>query len=157
LTKKYVVAAALGFAFLLLVNPVLPAQKNGEASAGFTPNLPKMRDDAALATLEIPLANPIGSPKHVSADYYYRLPIRPIYKSYPVYAPGREPSDYIDWLKRQDPVIIWDAAGHSPTLQTEADCIKAGESVFDSDTAIVGESGGIFPLPAVRESAWLVF
>jgi hypothetical protein len=31
--------------------------------------------------LEIPLADPVGSPKHVSADYYYRIPVAPIYKS----------------------------------------------------------------------------
>ena len=154
MTTRYVVIAPVGLAFLLFINSVMPAHESGKASAGFTPNIPKVWDDAAMATLEIPLANPIGSPKYVSADYYYRIPIRPIYKSYPVYAPGHEPSGYIDWLKRQDPVIIWDDAGHSPTLQTEADWIKAGESVFDSDTVIVGESGGLFPLPAVRDSAW---
>jgi hypothetical protein len=41
-------------------------------------------DDQAMATLEVPLADPIGSPKHVSADYYYRIPVRPIYKQYPI-------------------------------------------------------------------------
>jgi hypothetical protein len=152
--KRYVVTAAGGFGFLLVVNSALPAQKNEKASAGFIRNIPKMWDDAAMPTLEIPLANPIGSPKHVAADYYYKIPVRPIYNTYPVYAPGREPSGYIDWLMRQDPVIIWDDAGHRPTLQTEADWIKAGESVFDSDTFIVGESGGIFTLPAVKDSAW---
>ena len=28
---------------------------------------------------------------HMTRDFYYKMPIRPIYKSYPVYAPGREP------------------------------------------------------------------
>jgi hypothetical protein len=27
-----------------------------------------------------------ASPKHAPADYYYRIPVRPIYKQYPVYA-----------------------------------------------------------------------
>ncbi|MBK7597764.1 MAG: hypothetical protein IPJ07_04230 [Acidobacteria bacterium] len=67
------------------------------------------------------------SPKHVSADYY-RMPVRPIYKSYPVYAPGKEPSGYLDWLKQQEPEILFDAA----KLKTEADWIKAGEIVFDA-------------------------
>jgi hypothetical protein len=84
-----------------------------------------------MATLETPLADPIGSPKHVSADYYYRIPVRPIYKQYPIYAPGREPPGYIDWLKRQEPVILWDK-GQAPPLKTEADWIKAGEIVFDA-------------------------
>jgi hypothetical protein len=46
--------------------------------------IPKTWDDAAMADLEVPLANPIGSPKQISADYYYRIPVRPIYKQYPV-------------------------------------------------------------------------
>ena len=45
--------------------------------------LPKTWDDVEMTALEIPLANPIGSPKQVPADYYYRIPVRPIYKSYP--------------------------------------------------------------------------
>jgi hypothetical protein len=68
-------------------------QKSG---AIFTPVIPKTWDDEAMASLEVPLADPVGSPKHVSADYYYRIPIRPIYKSYPFYAPGREPVGY--WI-----------------------------------------------------------
>jgi hypothetical protein len=32
----------------------------------------------AIAELELPLADPVGSPKRVSADYYYRIPVRPI-------------------------------------------------------------------------------
>jgi hypothetical protein len=98
----------------------------------FHPTIPKTWDDAAMATLEVPLANPIGSPKHVSADYYYKIPVRPIYKSYPVYAPGREPAGYMERLKQQEPVILWDDAGHKPPLETEDDWIKAGERVFDS-------------------------
>ncbi len=85
-----------------------------------------------MPTLEVPLANPIGSPKPVPADYYYRIPVRPIYKQYPVYAPGREPAGYMDWLKKQDPVILWDDATHKPKLETEADFIKAGELVFSA-------------------------
>lgn len=93
--------------------------------------IPKTWDEQAIATLEIPLANPVGSPKHVTADYYYRIPVEPIYKHYPVYAPGREPAGYLDWLKRQEPEIIWDDSGHKPPLATEADWIRAGEIVFD--------------------------
>src|SRR5713226_9040286 len=65
--------------------------------------VPKMWDDAAMSTLEVPLANPIGSPKQAPADYYYRIPVRIIYKQYPVYAPGREPAGYMEWLRKQEP------------------------------------------------------
>ena len=102
------------------------------------PALPKTWDDAEMAALEIPLANPIGSPKQVPADYYYRVPVRPIYKSYPVYAAGHEPTGYLESLKHKDPIIYWDDKGHAPTLETEADWINAGEAVFD---APIGDGG----------------
>jgi hypothetical protein len=94
--------------------------------------VPRTWNDAEIARHEIPLADPVASPKHVSADYYYRIPVRPIYKGYPVYAPGHEPSGYMDWLKQQEPVIIWDDRGHAPPLKTDADWIRAGQIVFDA-------------------------
>jgi Di-haem oxidoreductase, putative peroxidase len=113
--------------------------------------IPKTWDDAEIGRHEVPLASPIASPKHVSSDYYYRIPVRPIYKSYPVYAPGREPQGYMDWLKQQEPVVVWDDAGHAPPLQTEADWVRAGEIVFDSPT------GGDANITAadVRSADWL--
>src|SRR4029434_690522 len=91
----------LALAFFALVGLcVLVIGGQTEKSIGaVSPTIPKTWDDAAIATLEVPLANPVGSPKHVSADYYYRIPVAPIYKSYPVYTPGHEPPGYMDWLK----------------------------------------------------------
>ncbi len=106
-----------------------------------------------MATLEVPLANPVGSPKHVSAHYYYRIPVRPIYKQYPVYAPGHEPPGYLDWLKQQEPQIIWDDAGHRPPLKNETDWIRAGEIVFSSHENIT-ENDGVFALPDIKNAAW---
>jgi hypothetical protein len=114
--------------------------------------IPKTWDDKAMATLEVPLANPVGSPKHASADYYYRIPVRPIYKSYPVYGPGHEPPGYLDWLKQQEPVIVWDDSGHKPPLQTEADWIKAGEIVFDAPISLKGQ--GDVDATEVRQPEW---
>src|ERR1700689_397206 len=82
----------------------------------FTPSVPRVWDDEAIATLELPLADPVGSPKHISSDYYYRIPVRTIYKSYPVYAPGHEPPNYTEWLKQQDPEVLWDESDHKPNL-----------------------------------------
>ena len=103
-----------------------------KSESGSQSHVPTTWDDAAMATLEVPLANPIGSPNDVSADYYYKIPVRPIYKSYPVYAPGHEPAGYMAWLKQQEPVVVWDDRGHKPPLETEAERIKAGETVFDA-------------------------
>jgi hypothetical protein len=90
--------------------------------------IPKTWDDEAVVSFELPLANPEFSPQHVSADYYYRMRVRPVHKSYPVYAPGREPAGYVEWLKQQEPQIVFDPA----TLQSEADWIRAGALVFDA-------------------------
>jgi hypothetical protein len=95
---------------LLLVSvfPSIAVIRAQRPSAAFHPIVPKTWDDAAMATLEVPLANPIGSPKHVPASYYYRLHVRPMYKSYPVYPAGHEPPGYMDWLKQQEPKVIWE-------------------------------------------------
>jgi hypothetical protein len=90
---------------------------------------PKVWVDEEVADLELPLADAANSPRHVSADYYYRIPVRPIYKSYPAYAPGKEPPGYQEWLKQREPEItVFDVS----KLKTADDWIKAGEMVFDA-------------------------
>jgi hypothetical protein len=111
------------------------------------PNIPRTWDDEALLSLEIPLAHPEVSPKYVSSDYYYRMPVRPIYKSYPVYRPGKEPAEYMIRLKRQEPQVIFDAS----KLKTEQDWIEAGETVFDAAIEFVS-SGQL--LSGVRDTSW---
>jgi hypothetical protein len=59
--------------------------------------IPRTWDEDALRTTELPLASPKYSPVHVPASFYYQIPERPIYKSYPVFATGREPNGY--WVK----------------------------------------------------------
>lgn len=92
----------------------------------WSPEIPKVWDEAALTSMELPLAKPSASPKHASPDYYYRIPVRPIYKSYPIYAPGKEPDGYWEWLNRQEPEVAFDPS----RLKTQADWIKAGAIVF---------------------------
>ena len=116
-----------------------------------TSSIPKTWDAQSIETLEVPLANPIGSPKHPSPDYYYRIPVAPIYKNYPVYAPGHEPAGYFDRLKQQPPEVVWDDAGHHPPLESEADWIRAGEIVFD---APVQAGAGPITTEDVRSAAW---
>jgi hypothetical protein len=99
-----------------------------ETDGVFAPTIPKTWDDQALASLELPPADPAISRVHISADYYYRIPVRPIFKSYTVYAPGKEPPGYDEWLKQQEPETVFDAS----KLKTEKDWIKAGEIVFDA-------------------------
>ncbi|HEU4388150.1 MAG TPA: hypothetical protein VFV34_10155, partial [Blastocatellia bacterium] len=109
--------------------------------------IPRTWDDEAIQSLEIPLANPAASPRHISSDYYYRMPVRPIYKSYPVYRPDREPSGYFDSLKKQEPEIVFDAS----RFKTKTDWTRAGELVFDAPIELES-SGTLFS--QVRDTAW---
>ena len=65
---------ALGRASLRgLLSPA--ASDRGSNSAGsFASEIPRTWDDQALATLEVPIANPVGSPQHASADCDFRIP-----------------------------------------------------------------------------------
>ncbi len=96
----------------------------------FHPEVPRVWQQSALETLEIPVSQPEYSPKAVSEDYYYKIPIAAIYKSYPVYAPGRGPAGYLDKLKRLSPEIAFDPA----RLKSREDWTRAGEIVFDAPT-----------------------
>jgi len=139
--------ARRAFASILLIAVAIVITRGQER----TPprEIPRTWDDRAISTLEIPLANPVGSPTHASASFYYRIPVAPIYKSYPVYAPGREPADYMDSLRRQEPVILWDDAGHAPPLVTDADWIAAGEIVFQAPV-----KAAVMSLDEVRDENW---
>lgn len=57
---------------------------------------------------EVPLAQRDRTPRHLSSEEYYKFKIRPIYRSYPAYANGREPAGYLESLKQKEPEIIFD-------------------------------------------------
>jgi hypothetical protein len=106
------------------------------AGQAFRPEIPKVWDDHAVETFELPLAQRDRSPRHMSSKEYYELKVRPIYRTYPMYAPGREPQGYIEWLKQREPEIVFDPA----KLKTKEDWIAAGKLVFESEPLL-------FPLP----------
>ena len=54
--------------------------------------IPKTWDEAALSAMQTPLRDPSRTPKHMASEVYNRMPVLTIYKTYPVYAPGREPA-----------------------------------------------------------------
>src|SRR5262245_23023661 len=112
-------------------------------------HIPRTFDDSAMASVELPLARPEASPVHLKSEYYYRIGVRPIYKSYPIYAPEKEPPDYIDWLKQQEPQPAFDPAN----LKTPEDWIKAGELVFEAPSAY-GHIVGFQPDLYVRDPEW---
>jgi hypothetical protein len=119
----------------------------------FTPDIPEVWDGEKLAGLEVPLANAKFSPRHVPAAYYYRIPVREIFRTYPVYHPDHEPKDYWAQLRQKEPVKIWDAT----RLKTKEDWIRAGEAVFE---APIG-TGGLSPTEVtelyLRDRNWYTY
>lgn len=108
--------------------------------------IPKVWDEAAMASFELPLADPSIILKHASSADYYRIRERKIWKSYPVYAPGKEPPNYMAWLEEQEPELVFD-----PTkLHTDEDWIKAGEIVFDAPITF-NELAGV---RSVQDPSW---
>jgi hypothetical protein len=122
--------------FSLALFPLLPAAE-----------VPRAWTDAAVATFELPLAKPITPPSYPSEADYYRIPVRTIYKSYPVYHPRHEPPGYMDWLKQQEPQVAFDPA----QLKSDADWIKAGEIIFNNPVSF---GPVFFGAPQLRDPAF---
>ena len=160
---RYASSGFIGLCFLLAFHSTsAPRARPGpdEAAGEFHPAIPQTWEGETVQGLEVPLADPRRSPVEVSWEYYYRIPVRPIYKSYPAYAPGREPSGYLEWLKQQEPEVIWgvDSGGlsHRPSLRTERDWVQAGELVFDAPIAYDSDAWGSSVINAddLRNPAW---
>jgi len=95
---------------LVVISTVALVLGGQRQAANATPtgaiNVPRVWDDA----VELPLADTMATPKHIAADYCYRIPVRPIYKSYPVYALGSEQQGYQEWINQQEPQTLFDSS-----------------------------------------------
>jgi hypothetical protein len=87
--------------------------------------VPQAWADSSVAGYRTPLAALGHAPKMVSGARYYALPEYNL-KTYPVYTPDKEPPNYIDWLKQQEPQPLVDIG----KLRTQEDWIAAGREVF---------------------------
>ena len=120
----------------------------------FHPVIPKAWDDAEVESFELPLAQRERTPRHLSSEEYYKLKVRPIYRSYPAYARGQEPPGYIESLKEKEPEIVFDPA----KLRTREDWIAAGKLVFESDILFrpapaEQPAAGESPLPVAEDGS----
>jgi hypothetical protein len=111
------------------------------------PGVPRAWSAEGVSTFELPLASAAHSPVHVPEDYYYRLPVRPVYRSYPIYHPDREPESYQQWLREREPEVVFDER----RLTSNSIWIDAGAHVFEAPIA--------YNLPLigprhVRDRAW---
>jgi hypothetical protein len=110
------------------------------------PAIPKAWDDATFAGWHVPLAAPGAEPVPLTADQFYRLPELKIYKSYPVYAPGKDPAGYLENLSRAEPELVFD-----PTrFRNQADWIRAGELVFEAPVTISAIGGQAY----ITDAGW---
>ncbi len=116
-----IAARMIGFAMVALAC--------SSSAQEFHPDIPKVWDDNATKDFEVPLAQRDRSPRYMSAEEYYKLKVRPIYRTYPIYLQGQEPPGYLDSLKEKEPEIVFDPA----KLHTKEDWIKAGKLVFEAD------------------------
>jgi hypothetical protein len=132
---------------LALVAPRYPSRAQS-TDPKWKAEVPRTWDDDDLKELEVPLADPAASPRHVSESYYYRIPVRPIYRSYPVYHPDREPDGYRKQLAEKEPEIAFDAA----RLTTKQEWIEAGALVFEAPIELVSEDHQLFS--AVGNRQW---
>jgi hypothetical protein len=119
----------------------------GAGEPAFHPDIPKAWDDKAVESMELPLAQRDRSPRYMSSEEYYSLEVRPIYRSYPAYAKGREPAGYLESLKQKDPEITFDPA----KLRTKEDWIRAGKLIFESDTSFRAAPAA---QPAADQTSW---
>ena len=94
-------AAWFFFVALVITGLVLagsPPADDGPKGAETPPEVAKVWTDEGLQGFELPLADSDATPVQLPPDLYYQLHERPIWKSYPVYHPEREPAGYLDWL-----------------------------------------------------------
>ena len=138
----------LSFVFALF-GLILSSLSLGQKREAYTPVIPKTWDTQAIDSFQTRLADPKVSTKLISSSYYYSIPVRPIYKSYDVYRPDREPRGYMDQLRRKAPKVIFDPS----ELKSEADWTKAGEMVFDAPIDFITD-GTLYS--GIRSMDWFV-
>ena len=138
-------ASVVVFLLASSICALIGADQVQRSASAFSPVIPRTWNDQALASVELPLASMAVTTEHISSDYYYQMPVRPIYKSYAIYAPGKEPAGYFDELTQREPEIVFDPA----TLKTEADWIKAGELAFDAPIAYDAD-----PIALASDAVW---
>lgn len=108
----------------LVVAAVLLGAQSGSAQSSAVV-VPPSWSQKDVSTFRLPLAGLGAPPMLISEREYYALPEVNL-KTYPVYVPDREPPNYLEWLRQQDPRPMVDIS----RLKTEQDWIDAGREVF---------------------------
>ncbi len=129
-----VVGATLMVALVTALTPDARPPADAHVDDRSAAAIPRTFDEDALKDFELPLANAPFQVRHISPEYYYGLPERVIYKTYPMYDPEHEPPGYLDSLRTLEPEIALD----TDTIDTDEGWIGAGELVFDAPQLYLG-------------------
>jgi hypothetical protein len=115
------------------------------AQAPFDPKAPRpsLWNNQELSSITLPPALPEGNILYLPSEAYYQFEVLPIYKTYPVFGPEHEPKGYLDFLRRQDPQLVFDPR----KLTTEEDWVRAGKLVFEAPTDFA-------PLESIHDAEW---
>lgn len=90
-------------------------------------DIPRTWDEEAIEALMLPLADTAVEVVPISADYYYQLPERHLYKTYPIrLLDSLDQARYLDSLRQLDPVEY----DPDPQSLSEEELIALGEKVF---------------------------
>lgn len=133
----------LAIVFLTL-GAFVSAAAQDQPGQPFRPEIPRTWDPRKLADFELPLAPPAPPVTFPSAEYYYSIPARKPFQTYPIYLPGREPEGYLETLFAKAPGVAFDAA----RLKTKQDWIAAGRLIFESGGTAVLKATSPEPLRA---------
>ena len=130
LTKTVIIAIAISTIFIL--------------GFQFKPvffEIPKTWDKVEITKFMLPTAEAAVSVTPISEAYYYKLPERKVFKSYPILLTDDIEANrkYIDSLKSLDPVDLFQ---NEP--KTEQDLIRLGEEVFNAPLATFDYSDDFF-------------
>ena len=112
--------------------------RSPESRADAPIEVPRIWNDADLATWATPLAGLGAPPGHFSEDEYYLAPIDNL-RTYPVYHPRFEPDGYREWMRAQGPQPLIDTT----KLKTKEDWIEAGRLVFERLDTEISRSGDL--------------
>src|SRR5262245_26044090 len=121
-TKYSVLVASLGLVALKIVNigNALPQQTRETKIEA-----PRFWNDRELLDWATPVVGVNVRPGHYSEKEYYAAPELELVRTYPVYAPGREPAGYWHMLQNAKPERLL-----TPGARTEAEWVEAGKRVF---------------------------
>ena len=133
-------------------DPLVPAAAQRPADQPFRPEIPHTWDAAKLADFELPLAPPAPRIAFPSAEYYYSIPARKPFQTYPIYAPGKEPEGYLEGLFAREPSIAFDAA----RLKTRQDWVSAGRVIFESGGTTAVFAADMYPTSVHVSDPWVM-